>query len=220
MCGRYFINTLPETLAEQFMVKTPIDLASSYNVAPTHLCPVVVGDPEDGKKLIDAHWGLVPFWAKDRKIGSRMINARIETAASKPAFRAAYKRRRCVVPATGFFEWVRTSSHKVPHAIVPGDQPMFGFAGLWESWRDPEDETLLSFTIVTTEAHGPISELHHRMPVMLDAPLMEHWLAGEPVDLAAVTAAAPTLKARFFPISTAVNSVRNNYPELLEPAAV
>ncbi len=222
MCGRYFLNTLPATLAEQFLVQAPADLAASFNIAPTHQCPVVISHEHPVRELIYAHWGLVPSWAKDKKIASRTINARLETAFEKPAYRSAWKRRRCLVPASGYFEWVGLAGSKTPYAIVPQTEPLFALAGLWETWNDKQaNETLTTFTIMTTEAAGPVADIHHRMPLLLDPQLQQGWLnqdLNDPQSIAAAVAEAePTAALSAYPVSTAVNSVRNNRADLLEP---
>lgn len=223
MCGRYFINTLPETLAEQFLVQAPTDHSSSFNIAPSQKCAIVRPDEGGGRELTYAHWGLIPFWAKDRKIGSRTINARLETARDKPAFRAAWKRRRCLVPASGYYEWVGQGKKKTPFALVPTQSSLLALAGLWERWTDDDKGTQLeSFTIITTEAAGPAAEIHHRMPLMLDGELQEDWLShrlDDPANIATTVAQAkPSQTVSHYAVSSSVNAVRNNYPELLEPA--
>ncbi|MEM9531120.1 MAG: SOS response-associated peptidase [Pseudomonadota bacterium] len=216
MCGRYFLETLPDTMADAFSVKVPNELAASFNIAPTDRSPIVRLDQDGERRFEYARWGLVPFWAKDLKIGARMINARIETVAEKPAYRKAWRSRRCLVPASGFFEWRREGRQRFPSAIVPADRSLLCFGGLWETWRDRESgESVRSFSIVTTDAVGPIADLHDRMPVLLTADQQASWLRAElePAQLSDGVAEAVTL----FPVSQAVNSVRNNYPELLEP---
>ncbi|MFK7955502.1 MAG: SOS response-associated peptidase [Lysobacterales bacterium] len=223
MCGRYFINTLPQTLAEQFLVQPPTDHASSFNIAPTQNCAIVKTNDDGQRELIHARWGLIPFWAKDRKMASRTINARLETAKEKPAYRAAWKRRRCVVPASGYYEWVGRGKSKTPYAVLPTQAELLALAGLWESWTDDIDgEMVHSFTLMTTEAVGPAADIHHRMPLMLDPELQQAWLSHaleDPVGIASLVAEAqPTQTVKPHAVSTAVNSVHNNYPELLEPA--
>ncbi|MDJ0652960.1 MAG: SOS response-associated peptidase [Xanthomonadales bacterium] len=216
MCGRYYLDTLPETLSEEFSVQETPDLTASYNIAPTQLAPIVAVK-EGARRMGHARWGLIPFWAKDEKIGSRMINARSETAASKPAFRQAFHRRRCLVPASGFFEWKKMPDKRQPYAIAPLDRPLFAFAGLWERWKNPADETVISFTILTRQASSRIANLHDRMPVMVPRELMDQWLDPEgPADEILFTG-QDTGDVKVYPVSTAVNSPRNNRPELLEP---
>ena len=217
MCGRYFLDTLPEQVAEQFSVRVPPDLAASFNIAPTQLAPIVLLDKAGNRALTHARWGLVPYWAKDLKLGSKMINARIETAATKPGFRAAWKRRRCLVPASGFYEWRQHGAHRQPFAIVPAGTGLLSLGGLWETWSDPQGERLRSFTIVTTEARGPIAQLHDRMPVMLSTSQQTGWLAGVVNTHDQVSSNAPTMTTRFYPVSREVNSPRNNERHLLDP---
>ena len=216
MCGRYYLDTLPETLSEEFSVQETPDLTASYNIAPTQLAPIVVA--ADGERRMGhARWGLIPFWAKDEKIGSRLINARSETADTKPAFRQAFRRRRCLVPASGFFEWKKMPDKRQPYAIKPTDRPLFAFAGLWERWKNPADENVISFTILTRPASTAIANLHDRMPVMVTRDMMDFWLDPEgPADEQLFTG-QDTGEVAVYPVSTAVNSPRNNRPELLEP---
>jgi putative SOS response-associated peptidase YedK len=214
------LDTLPETLMEFFSITGIPSLEASYNIAPTQLAPVI-RQGDDGLQLVHARWGLVPFWAKDLKIGNRMINARSETAAEKPAFRAAWKKRRCLVPASGFYEWQKTPDGKQPQAIHPARDPLFAFAGLWETWRSPQDETVTSFTILTTRANPAMAPIHDRMPVMITRDDQSKWLRAEDaVPDIEIMAHGLTVSLNSYPISTAVNKPSNNYPQLLEPVAI
>jgi putative SOS response-associated peptidase YedK len=214
------LDTLPETLMEFFSITGIPSLEASYNIAPTQLAPVI-RQGDDGLQLVHARWGLVPFWAKDLKIGNRMINARSETAAEKPAFRAAWKKRRCLVPASGFYEWQKTPDGKQPQAIHPARDPLFAFAGLWETWRSPQDETVTSFTILTTRANFAMAPIHDRMPVMITRDDQSKWLRAEDaVPDIEIMAHGLTVSLNSYPISTAVNKPSNNYPQLLEPVAI
>lgn len=226
MCGRYVSATPPDQIASYFDTEAPEALLErSYNVAPTQDVYAVLAD--GGVRHLDAfHWGLVPSWAKDAKIGSRMINARAESLAEKGAFKAAFKRRRCIVPADGFYEWRKDPNapkgKKQPFFIHRPDGKPYAFAGLWEVWRGPDkdQEPLRSLTIVTTTANGPMGEVHDRMPVILPEDAWDTWLDRENEDLdllgRLLVPAAPTLIA-MHPISTEVNNVRNDGPQLIEP---
>lgn len=175
MCGRFTLHHSTEAIVEHFGVEqTAVAFKPRYNIAPTQPVSVIV---QHGHKNIEAfRWGLVPFWAKDMKIGNRMINARSETLAEKPAFRAAFKRRRCLIPTSGFYEWQRQGKEKIPTYIrVAGEQP-FAFAGLWEEWHGPNAEVLHSCTIVTTQANDFMAPIHQRMPVILTASQQSLWL--------------------------------------------
>lgn len=226
MCGRYVSATPPDQIATYFATEAPEALLErSYNVAPTQDVYAVLAD--GGVRHLDAfHWGLVPSWAKDAKIGSRMINARAESLAEKGAFKAAFKRRRCIVPADGFYEWRKDPNapkgKKQPFFVHRPDGQPYAFAGLWEVWRGPErdQEPLRSLTIVTTTANGPMGEVHDRMPVILPEEAWDTWLDRQSDDLELLgrllVPAAPALIA-MHPISTEVNSVRNDGPQLIEP---
>jgi len=178
MCGRFAQFTSGQALEEQFEASYAGDrLPARYNVAPG--TPILICRAErDGRRRLDpAHWGLIPSWAKDRKIGYRTINARAETVAEKPAFRAAFRRRRCLIPADGFYEWQASADGKQPFFIRRGDRCPFAFAGLWEGWTDPESgESLESATIIVTTANERLRPIHDRMPVILDPEDYAAWL--------------------------------------------
>ncbi|MFQ3565663.1 MAG: SOS response-associated peptidase [Aggregatilineales bacterium] len=179
MCGRFVLIADPAEIYEQFELPMLPEVQPRYNIAPTQSVPVIVN--QGGRALHYYRWGLIPSWAKDPQIGSRMINARAETVAEKPAFRAAFKRRRCIVPCSGFYEWQQRKAGKVPMYIHLRDQPLFGFAGLWEIWNDPSSEEVRSFTIITTEANAMMREIHDRMPVILQPEHYATWLQSEDV---------------------------------------
>jgi putative SOS response-associated peptidase YedK len=244
MCGRYASSRRPEDLVEEFRidaVEVQEPLAPDYNVAPTKQVYAVVERPPRGedaegapqRQLRALTWGLVPFWAKDRAIGNKMINARMETVHEKPAYRRAFGSRRCLLPADGYFEWYPTEERtaagkpkKQPFFIVPRDGGVLAMAGLYEIWRDPtreEDDPLRflwSCTVLTTSAEDSVGHIHDRMPLLVEPDRYDAWLdpsgtaARDPRELL-VPAAPGRLEA--YPVSTAVNSVRNNGPELVEP---
>lgn len=241
MCGRYAATKDPAALAEEFeAVLTPeTSWAPHYNVAPTTSVPIVVDRELDGhpaRTLEVARWGLIPSWAKDAGGAARMINARVETVATKPAFRAAFARRRCLVPAEGYYEWYTPREPgaplgrsgrvvKQPFFIHASDGSSLAMAGLYEWWRDPaqpdaaDDAWRLTCTILTTEASPYLSRIHDRMPVILDRECWSAWLdPGTGVEEASSLAhrAAPESLAAY-PVSTRVNNVRNDGPELLAP---
>lgn len=230
MCGRYAFFTPSEAITRLFAVSEvhAHDLAPRYNIAPTQEVPIVRVSPfldadearEPVRELALARWGLVPFWAKDPSIGNRMINARGETVAQKPAFRAAFRKRRCLVPADGYFEWQKTESGKQPWYIhAAGGEPL-ALAGLWELWDPPEGgEPLASCTIITTRANDFTRPLHDRMPVVLDGGGMDAWLdAGTPAaGLQALLAPAPETALEAWPVSRRVNSPFNEDPSLVQP---
>ena len=234
MCGRFVSATAPADLAGYFGTAAPeVDLPRNFNVAPTMDVYAVVGDRSDsgspGRRLDTFRWGLVPSWAKDERIGNRMINARAETIDSKQSFRAAFRRRRCLVPATGFYEWrTLTNLHggrpaKQPVFIHRGDGEPLAMAGLWEQWRGPDrdwSEVLHSVTVVTTEANGFMQPIHDRMPVLLARRHWEEWLdpGNEDVDhLKALLVPAPEGLLAAHEVDPLVGNVRNNGPALIEP---
>ncbi len=234
MCGRYAASKDTATLVEEFEVEAVMDAAPppSYNVAPTDQVAMIVDRPVEGERiqrqLRTARWGLVPSWAKDPKIGARMINARWEEAATKAAFRTAFAKRRCLVPADGYYEWyVPLARRGGAGPGKPPKQPYFvhrpggadlALAGLYEFWRpSPDGEWLVTVSVLTTDSEGPLAPLHDRMPVVIDPSAYAAWLDPG-------TALGPDFTGRMsvehlvaHPVSTEVNSVRNNSPELVEP---
>jgi putative SOS response-associated peptidase YedK len=217
MCGRFAFYSPTEATAALFGFKSTTEFAGRYNIAPTQ--DIVTGRQNaDGKRDVSLlRWGLVPFWAKDPAIGNRMINARAETVAEKPSFRAAYAKRRCIVFADGFYEWRPEASGKTPYFISLASGEPFAFAGLWESWKSRETgESLQTSTIITTAANEFMAAIHHRMPVVLDAAAAERWLSGDEALIADATANAPRFRA--WPVSRRVNSAANQGAELIEPA--
>ncbi|MCP4330697.1 MAG: SOS response-associated peptidase [Alphaproteobacteria bacterium] len=223
MCGRYSITTPVEAMRALFDFSGPgLNLRPRYNAAPTQALPVVRQRDADGggdRELVLLHWGLVPSWAKDIKIASRLINARAETAAEKPSFRSAMRHRRCLVPADGFYEWKTIDGRKQPFRVSRPDGGPFAFAGLWESWHPDRDDRLESFTILTTAASAALADIHPRMPVILPSAAYAAWL-----DPDAQTAALGNFLIAYegdldaTPVSTAVNNVRNDSPACFETA--
>ena len=212
----------PEFYAEHFgtdFVRSET-ITPSWNVAPT-MNVYAVAQHEDDRVLTSFRWGLVPFWAKDRKIGSRAINARIETAAEKPMFRDSFAKRRCLIPVDGFYEWQRKEIGKLPHYIHSTDGMPLSVAGLWSSWKDPEtDERLLTCTILTGDPNSLIKPIHDRMPVVIPADSWDRWLDPGENDLKVVRSLAgvhPSSAMASYPVSTLVNSVANNTADLLTP---
>lgn len=225
MCGRFARKSTQEVLADWFGVE-PEDMpwfAPSFNVAPQSVQPVVRLSRDTGNlEFALVRWGLIPPWAKDAKIGYNTINARAEEVASKPAFREAFKKRHCLIPADNFYEWMRLDTKsKRPFAIaLKGGEP-FAFAGLWESWRPKDGESLETFTILTTSENELMRPIHDRMPVILEPSDYDRWLdAGDParppVDL---LRPYPAEKMLAWPVSDRVGNVRNNDPALLERLA-
>jgi putative SOS response-associated peptidase YedK len=226
MCGRYLLTTPSEALARLFSFIERPNLPPRYNIAPTQDAPVVRQrrDPPGERSLQTLRWGLVPPWSEGPKFGSPLINARAESLAEKASFRTAFRRRRCLVPADGFYEWRGAGADKEPYLITRSDGAPFAFAGLWERWTPPEraagsPPAVDSFAIITTEANDFLRPLHARMPVILPQESYARWLDpdAEPADLAPLLAPAPNALLRYVPIGRAVNSVRNDGSELIAP---
>ena len=221
MCGRFTLNVTPEQLQQSFPgLKIPEGLTPRYNIAPTQPIAVITNNHPD--QLDFFVWGLVPSWAKDPSIGNRMINARAETLAEKPAFRAAFRRRRCLIPATGFYEWKQDPNQKskTPMYIHMEDRKVFAFAGLWESWNGPDGSNILSCTIITTDPNPLMAAIHNRMPVILHPSVYEQWLdPGEPPTgrLVSLLQPYPPEGMSAYPVSKMVNTPANDNPGCIAP---
>ncbi len=224
MCGRFTLSASPAAIADHFgLQETPL-LEPRFNVAPGQKIATISAVSGDAQHPVFGwrRWGLVPSWAKDEKIGNRLINARSETVAEKPAFRAAIRCRRCLVPADGFYEWAGSKGSKQPYFIGLSDRALFAFAGLWERWSDPAGEPLESCTLLTTQAAEALRALHERMPVIVDRDDYALWMNPEledPDRLAAVIDRNLGAALDFFPVSTHVNDVRRDDPRCLEAIA-
>jgi len=216
MCGRYELHTQSAALALAFGVPFPPHMRPRYNIAPMQDVPVIRHTPAGERELVDVRWGLVPRWAKDPAIGNRMINARSETLADKPSFRTALKKHRCLIPADGFYEWKQTASGaKQPIHIGMKDHSPFAFAGLLERWLSPAGEVLDTCTIITTQSNALLSPLHDRMPVIVAPGAFDRWLDVANEDTAALFAPYPADAMTYYPVSTRVNSVRNDDAKLI-----
>lgn len=219
MCGRYASSANPDDLVSHFRVEEPPEevLPPSYNVAPTD--PVyVVMERHEQRLLRVVRWGLVPSWAKDPKVGARFINARRETVAEKPAFRAAYQRRRCLVPADGYFEWQQQGGHKQPYFLAARDRAPLAMAGLYEVWKGPEEQLLWTCTVITTDAADELGHIHDRTPLLVPPEAWDRWLDADVEDPGQdllVPGTPGVLDA--WPVPPAVGNVKNNGPELVEP---
>jgi putative SOS response-associated peptidase YedK len=219
MCGRFTQERSDTELAAIFEAE-PLanDPGERFNVAPTDPASVVV-ERHDRRALTTYRWGLIPHWATNPAIGSRQINARAETLATSHAFRDSFARRRCIVPADGFYEWRRGSGRPQPYLIHRADDAPLGLAGLWSGWRDPSTgEVRRTFTIVTTQANDTVAPLHDRMPVVLPRDAWATWLDPDPADLGELQALlrpAPDGWLAVFAVEPLVNNVRNNGPELI-----
>ena len=221
MCGRFTLTTSPQQVAEHFGLAEIPELSPRYNIAPTQAVAVVRGTGADRAPVFELRrWGLIPSWAKDPGIGSRMINARIETAAEKPAFRAAFRRRRCLVPADGFYEWKAHPKRRRPHHVRLADGELFGLAGLFEAWKSPEGESIESCTLLTTAANAALRPLHHRMPILIDPERYAEWLDPELQDpgiIRSLTHPGLSDRLHFHPVGFQVNNPRNDDPICIEP---
>ena len=212
MCARYTLRTKLNLLLSQFAAETAeLELSPRYNIAPTQQVAAVRLNGER-RELVSLRWGLIPSWAKEAKIAASLINARADTAAVKPAFRAAFRKRRCLVLADGYYEWLTEGKEKQPFLFeLDGGQP-FAFAGLWESWRQtPDSPAVETCTILTTEANALAREIHDRMPVVLEAADHDAWLRGGEVPLAGFPEARMTMR----PVSRFVNNSRHEGRECL-----
>lgn len=216
MCGRFTLAATPEVIQQAFNLETaPAELVPRYNIAPTQ--PVAVISNENPGKLDYFRWGLIPSWAKDPSIGSQMINARAETVDEKPSFKNAFKRRRCLIPADGFYEWGKS---KVPTYIHLKDHEVFAFAGLWERWQSPDGGEIRTCTILTTTPNDLIQPLHHRMAVILDPADYALWLSPDelPPDLLKpLLRQYPQEQMALYPVSKYVNNAANEGPLCIEP---
>jgi len=221
MCGRYTLSAKGDELGLLFDLQEVPELPLRYNIAPTQEAAVVrVERPGEPRRLGLLRWGLIPYWAEDAKIGNRMINARSEGVAEKPAFRWSFRKQRCLIPTDGFYEWTKVVGGKQPYLIRRKDGKPFAFAGLWARWQDAEKGPLDSFTILTTEANELIRPLHDRMPVILEPKDFDLWLdpAMEDRDrLQPLLVPADPGAMETFPVSRAVNSPANDAPGCIEP---
>jgi len=223
MCGRFTLASSLTTVAQRFGV--PIPTAESavwtphYNIAPTQT--VIVVNDDGTRHLTQMRWGLIPSWAKDPAIGNRMINARAETVATKPAFRVALRKRRCLIPADGFYEWQPVGRRKQPVYITLKSREPFSFAGLWEAWTSPDGETIKTCTIITTEANDLLKPIHDRMPVILTREAEGVWLdpmIQDPARLLPLLVPYPAEEMEAYPVSTTVNNPAHDGPECVSPA--
>lgn len=243
MCGRFTLRASRQTIAEQFSLLEVPPIAPRYNITPRQNIGIVRLRPADPvSQLVDlsetsgargsdeagvrereftfARWGLVPHWASDPKIGDRLINARAETVAIKPAFRAAFRYRRCLIPADGFYEWAKTNGRKQPYFFrLPNDQ-LFAFAGLWEAWEGPDHTYLETATIITTEANEQVRKFHDRMPVILLPEQYSRWLdpsVSRAAELAPLLKPLEALPLEVYPVGTWVNNPAMDDPRCIQP---
>lgn len=224
MCGRFTQERPASELAEIFGAEPLVeDPGGRYNVAPTDEAMVVV-QREDRRAITSYRWGLIPHWATDAKVGSRMFNARAETLTASPAFRDAFRRKRCLVPADSFYEWKREGTIRQPYRVVQDDRRPLALAGLWAGWKDPATETVRrTFTIITTRPNAALADLHDRMPVVISEAAWSRWLDPAPSDtgeLLALFEPNEAVDLEVYAVPRHVNDVRRNGPELIEPLVV
>lgn len=224
MCGRFTQTASPQVIAQQFAITNPPLFTPRYNIAPSQpIAAIRIDSDTTTRTLVMLRWGLIPSWAKDTKIGNQCINAKAETVAEKPSFRSAFKKRRCLVAATGFYEWQVQGRTKQPMWIGLRSKLPFAFAGLWEHWQPTEGEPLETCTIITTEPNDLMAPIHNRMPVILPPAAYEQWLDPafqqiEPLKALLRPYSSEDLIA--YPVSTLVNNPRHDAPQCLEPVSL
>lgn len=224
MCGRFTQTATSEVMAQEFDVAVPSLFTPRYNIAPSQPVVAVRIEAETTtRQLVLLRWGLIPSWAKDPKIGHQCINAKSETVAAKPAFRSAFKKRRCLIIATGFYEWQVRGAGKQPMWIGLRSQQPFAFAGLWEQWQPPDGAVIESCTILTTEPNELLRPIHNRMPVILDPTAYDQWIdptVQQAEPLKALLRPYPSEELTAYAVSTLVNNPRHDAPDCLEPVSV
>jgi putative SOS response-associated peptidase YedK len=224
MCGRYRASRRKQIIEEHFDASGEEDWNPRYNIAPTQPVPVIRQHPKEPQRVFSLmRWGLIPSWAKDASGAAKMINARSETAHLLPAFRDAMKSRRCLIPADGFYEWLRTGKGKQPFCFEVRDGELFAFAGLWERWRNPTGDWIRSCSILTTMPNAVTSQVHDRMPVILSKEAYELWLDPGFTDVAALSHLLKPYDERdmrFYPVSNRINQASNDDPECSLPTEV
>ena len=229
MCGRFTLRAPASVIAEQFALFEAPPFAARFNIAPSQPAPVIRMRPDrtegdrGSRELVWLRWGLIPGWAQDPAIGNRLINARAETAAEKPAFRAAMRRRRCLVVADGFYEWQRTGRAKQPFFIHLRDDRPFAFAGLWEAWEGPDHSAIESCTLLTIGPNELMRPIHDRMPVILPPESYDLWLdpaMQQPDRLTPLLAPYPAEQMKTSPVSSLVNNPANDDPRCIEASVL
>ncbi|MEO2004925.1 MAG: SOS response-associated peptidase [Candidatus Poribacteria bacterium] len=223
MCGRFVTTFDPEMIQRLFDLSDAPEIPERYNVTPTQPIYAVRMGQGGVRESAYLQWGLIPSWAKDMSMGARMINARSETVAEKPSFKAAFKRRRCIVPITGFYEWQKVSGGKQPHFIRSVDGEPLALAAIWEVWTKGEEAYIESCALLTTDANETLAPVHHRMPVILDPDVWDIWLdpaLEKPSDVLPLLGPCPDEQIEAYPVSRYVNSPRNDDAKCIEPEIV
>lgn len=217
MCGRYSLVEINKLLMRYAIEDSGFHFLPRYNIAPTQEVPIIVRE-EKGNSLKNMRWGLVPHWAKDLKIGNSLINARAETIVEKPAFRIAFSKRRCLVPADSFYEWIKIGKQKIPHRILPKNREIMSFAGIWESWSTKDKDPLLSFAIITTAANEMMKDIHDRMPVILSNKNEDIWLNPETTKDSLLATLRPCNDdlLESYEVSRNLNNPANDGPDLIQ----
>lgn len=208
MCGRYALHSTPEVIALQFGLQSTPSWPPRYNIAPTQLAPIVRIAAGGRREMAIARWGLIPSWAKDMAMGAKMNNARAETVAEKPAFRAAFRRRRCLIPVDGWYEWRQEGGRKQPYFIYPQNRGVCGLAGLWEEWISPDGSPIESYAVVTTDADTTTGKIHDRMPVVIAPAQHSLWLEGEPRQASSLLRALEPGKLIFHKVDRRMSAAR------------
>ena len=217
MCGRYRLTRSDRRLNETFDVEGDFDIAPRYNIAPSQPVLTIRQEPRRRRQFSTMRWGLVPFWAKDSSIGFKTINARGEAIQTTPSFRDPFKSQRCLIPADGFYEWARNGKVKRPYCFEVGEAEVFAFAGLWDTWLDPNGSILESCTILTTTPNLLLSNFHDRMPVILPPENYAAWLTPGNTDAALEMLKPCERMMRSYPVSTRLNQVQNDDPDCAAP---
>ncbi len=216
MCGRFTQTSSADAIATAFNLSAVPPQQPKYNIAPTQIIPTILyPSSESQKEFKELRWGLIPSWAKDQKIGNKLINARAETVAEKPSFRSAFRKRRCLIVADGFYEWQHQEEGKQPFCIQMKDEQVFAFAGIWERWQAPEGEVIESCTIITTEANELMNPIHKRMPVILNSEDYQLWLDPQVTEKEKLQPLLTPYNSEMMkanPVSKKVNNPRNSFP--------
>jgi len=218
MCGRYTLRTPKERIKREFQLQEEPSVEARFNITPTQNV-LAVRQRADGRVAAELKWGLIPSWAKDASMGARLINARSETVTEKPSFREAFKRRRCIIPADGIYEWQRTGGLKQPFFFRMSDDSVFGFAGLWDRWKDEGGEVIESCAILTTDANSLFRSAHDRMPVILHPDAYDEWLDDDVRNVEALKELLrpyPSSEMVAYPVSTRVNSPQSQGEDLIK----
>lgn len=218
MCGRYAFNASAQDLIDSFQIVRSIDFVPRFNIAPTSSVPVIRQSPEGDRVADLLRWGLIPHWTTDPSAGNKLNNARAETVAERPSFQGAFKSRRCLIPASGFYEWKTVGKVKQPF-YISAKQGMLALGGLWESWRDPEGKIVRTFCVVTTEPNELMAEIHERMPVIIQPEHFAQWLDPSVPGTALTDLLRPVSAngMQAWPVSRLVSSSSSEGPELIEP---